>query len=317
VAGHFPWGRLIWFLTLALVLSIHPVLAQSEAERYFPETGHWVTGEFLTAYEKAPAPHDLYGNPITDAFPEKNSERVIQYFEKARFVLDPQSPPDLRIQLSPLGELLPTPGTATTHSPTARACRHFPETGFSVCYAFLDFFNSNGQVAQFGYPISDFKIHDGRIVQYFQRARFEWHPELSPGQRVTLGDLGAEYFAYAGENPLLLLPTITDNIPQTILSLRVYAFTSRAVMPLQGEQTLFVAILDQNLRPVSNAQVSVSVRVPGRDPVEYSLSPTDKNGLTRLSFPIIAENQGVAEILVKAVFEAFQQQTLTSFRIWW
>lgn len=315
--NRFPYGRLIWFLSLVLLLSIDPVSAQSEADRYFPETGHWVSGEFLEAYEQASAPHKLYGNPITDAYTDIKSKRNVQYFEKARFVLDPQSPPDLMIQLSPLGELLPTPGTDISHSPTTRACRHFPETGFSVCYAFLDFFNANGQVSQFGYPISNFKVHDGRIVQYFQRARFEWHPELAPGQRVTLGNLGAEYFTYAGENPLLLLPTITDNIPQTILTLRVHAFTSQAVMPLEGEQILFVSVLDQNLRPVSNAQVSFTVKVPGVESVEYTLLPTDYNGLTRGSFQVIAKNQGIAEILVRADFESFQQQTLTSFRIWW
>ena len=35
---------------------------------------------------------------------------------------------------------------------------------------------------------------NGRTVQYFERARFEWHPENSPPWDILLGRLGAEVY---------------------------------------------------------------------------------------------------------------------------
>src|SRR5689334_15253146 len=68
-------------------------------------------------------------------------------------------------------------------------CQYFPETSVSVCAKFLNYWKSNGGLAQQGYPISvvfqernaappagDGQIHQ---VQYFQRARFEEHLENS------------------------------------------------------------------------------------------------------------------------------------------
>jgi len=39
-------------------------------------------------------------------------------------------------------------------------------------------------LAQFGYPITEEFEEGGYTVQYFQRARFEWHPELALPYRV-------------------------------------------------------------------------------------------------------------------------------------
>ena len=291
--------------------------AQSDRTLYFPQTGHRLSGEFLAAYESVRDPAKLYGFPITDAFSDPVSGSLVQYFEKARFVLDPQAPVQLRVKQAPLGELLYKPGTELPHSPSFPACRSFPETGFEVCFAFLEFFNTNGEVAQFGYPISNFEIHDGLIVQYFQRSRFEWHPALPPGQRVTLGNLGVEYFEFTGEDPLLLLPDIRDHLPQAVFDLRVKASTGLAVIPRQGMQTLYVTVQDQNLRPVSNVRLSFTVRLPSGEEENYTMSPTDENGISVAEFGVDTSSTGIAEIRVTAQFDSFNEQTLTSFRIWW
>lgn len=72
---------------------------------------------------------------------------------------------------------------------------YFPQTGHHLSNraGFLDFWRANGQVLIFGYPITEEFVADGRVVQYFERARFEYHPELfgAPGQ-VQLGLLGRE-----------------------------------------------------------------------------------------------------------------------------
>jgi hypothetical protein len=61
---------------------------------------------------------------------------------------------------------------------------------------FLQFWRERGGVLIFGYPLSEEIVEDGRIVQYFERARFEFHPEyLGQENQVQLSLLGRELTA--------------------------------------------------------------------------------------------------------------------------
>jgi hypothetical protein len=80
--------------------------------------------------------------------------------------------------------------------------RFFPETGHRVAEPFLRYWNDHGGLAQFGLPITGpvnepaFGTGKPRLVQYFERNRFEYHPEGSdPAFRVQLGRLGDELLA--------------------------------------------------------------------------------------------------------------------------
>jgi hypothetical protein len=316
------WISLILILVIFTALSVNLTLAQNEVARYFPETGHWVTGEFLQKYESVPDPILVFGYPITDVITSQpdpdGPAMVVQYFQRARFEHHPENPPELRVVLSPLGEYLynlDQPSSVLTVSPNFAACRYFPETGFPVCYAFLDFFIENGGIAQFGYPISEITYHDNRIVQYFQRARFEWHPELPSGNRVTLTEVGSIYF-YLIEDPALSLPN-RDNIPASVMRLQSRAFVSSAVVPPGGTQTLYVIVQDQNLRPISNAQVVFTLRDPSGDEARYIMPLTNEYGFTFVSFPLDGQTFGIAEIDVTASYDNLQSNTRTSYRIWW
>jgi hypothetical protein len=63
---------------------------------------------------------------------------------------------------------------------------------------FLDYWEQNGGLPIYGYPISEAfretSLHDGQtyVVQYFERARFEYHPENEKPYKVLLGRLGVE-----------------------------------------------------------------------------------------------------------------------------
>jgi hypothetical protein len=310
-----------WFMLSLLVVLLAPgsrsSFAQSERTIYFPQTGHRLSGDFLAAYESVRDPGELYGFPITDAFEDPVTGDPVQYFEKARFVLDPEAPAQRRVKRTPLGEPLYKPGTELPHTESFPACRAFPETGFEVCFSFLEFFDAQGGVAQFGYPISNFEIHDGLIVQYFQQSRFEWRPSSPAGQRVALGNLGLEFFDFAGEDPLLLLPDSRDHLPQAVFDLRVKASTGLAVLPRQGMQTLYVTVQDQNLRPVPGVELSFKLRLPSGDEKTYPLGASDDHGISKLTFKVDASAVGMAEIWVTAQFDSFVEETLTSFRIWW
>ena len=62
--------------------------------------------------------------------------------------------------------------------------RYFPETGHTVQGRFLAYWEQHGGLAQQGYPLSDefteVSPTDGKpyTVQYFERAVFEYHPEI-------------------------------------------------------------------------------------------------------------------------------------------
>jgi hypothetical protein len=291
---------------------------QADHQRYFPETGHWVTGEFLKTYESVPDPVLIFGYPITEAFQEQTYGRIIQYFQRAVFELHPENPPELRVRIAELGKHLYQPGKPLAIPANFPACEYFTETGQQVCYAFLDFFTTNGGAAQFGYPISGFEIQDERIVQYFQRARFEWHPERPAGERVLLSDLGKMYFDVIGENPVRLLAAPRNLIPQSILNLKVRAFPAQAVMPERGSQIVHILVQDQNLQPVSQVQVTLEVKYPDGQ-VQRIVVPdfTNKDGLLSHKFSFREQSLGLVEIQIRVVYQSLKAETVTSFRIWY
>jgi hypothetical protein len=313
------WLVLMIVLVSAFALAIgQPSTSASVGPvRYFPETGHTIRGDFLTTYEEAVDPVRIYGYPITEPYINQLSGRLVQYFQKAHFELIPENPPKLRVQRTLLGEILYTPGAPIPIPPDFPACRYFQETDRSVCYAFLDFFTTYGGVSQFGYPISEIEIQNDRIIQYFQRARFEWRPELPIGQRVVLSDLGRLYFDSRKENIEHLRPVSEYQIPQVILNLQARAFVNRPVTGKDGKQTLFVIVQDQNLLSISHAQVSITIKYPSGKEEQFDMPATNGQGITSLTFDVHDTSMGVAEIQVNITHAKIQQQTRTSFRIWY
>ena len=190
-----------WLAAVLLFVSSSPALAQTDEPRYFPETGHFVSGEFLAKFLSVPFPLMIYGYPLTEQFVNRDGLSV-QYFQRARFELHPESP--RRVQLTNIGSALYSPAVQLNVA-DAQNCASF-STGYLVCYAFLQFYNGNGGFDQFGNPISPFEYHDSTLVQYFEKARFEWKPSMPEGQQVALTDLGRLHFDQQGEDPGLLAP---------------------------------------------------------------------------------------------------------------
>ena len=92
----------------------------------------------------------------------------------------------------------------TATGPKAGA-RYFPETEHNLGGAFLRYWDENGGLMTFGYPITEEFVEqnaeDGQsyIVQYFERARFEYHPEYAgTHSEVLLGLLGNEMLRERG-----------------------------------------------------------------------------------------------------------------------
>jgi hypothetical protein len=71
---------------------------------------------------------------------------------------------------------------------------YIPETGQSIDGLFLDLWRSGGGALSYGNPITpEITEAKGKIVQYYQYARFEYWPEGDEdGTYVTVGEIGRE-----------------------------------------------------------------------------------------------------------------------------
>lgn len=303
-------------LLLGLLLGIAPGAgAQGPDRQYFRETGHTVSGDFLAYYRSVKDAALLFGYPITEAYPKDGL--LVQYFQRARFELHPELSAGKRVQLTSLGRETYTPGKPAANKPDL-SCRFFPETGFAVCYSFLDFFNKYGGAAQFGYPISPFELRDKMVVQYFEKARLEWRPDLPEGQRVGLADLGRIHFDLKKEDVNLLKPVPFDEIgAQLPLSLQTRAFSWKAVTLATDQQLIYVVVQDQTLQPISGAAGTATIRWPNGDTETLALLTNSKGfGVVPLSFANLPYGSLViVDILIAK--DGLSSSTRTSFRIWY
>lgn len=303
-------------LTLLLLAAWIPVHAQSVETQYFSETGHNVSGDFLAFYNSNPKAAYLYGYPITEQITGRDGKSV-QYFQRARFEFRADQPEGQRVQLTQLGRETYI-STGLLDVGNSFACRSYTETGFSVCFAFLEFFDANGGVAQFGYPISGFEYHENKIVQYFERARLEWQPWRADGYRVVISDLGRAYFDKLGEDPALLAPASPlNNAPRVITELRIRAFVWKAVTLSNDEQMFFVIVQDQNAQPVPGASCTAVVNWPnGAKDSTIITSDTNGVGVVSLAF----QNQPYGSLIytdINCTYNNLTGKTTTSFRIWY
>lgn len=191
------------FLIIGLFVSLFPASASAApAARYFPPTGHWVEGSFLSFFDRHGG-LDLFGYPRTE--PLWRDGHLVQYFQRARFESWPNNPPPFDVQLGLLGDEVTGPADKPIPAAEVPAAgdpsrAYFPQTGHTLSGAFRTFFDNHGGLAIFGYPISEAEMGpSGFLIQRFQRARMEWHPELPAAYQVSLGLIGDEAIFVQGQ----------------------------------------------------------------------------------------------------------------------
>jgi hypothetical protein len=161
----------------------------------------------------------VFGYPITPAALEQTGEGVflVQYFERNRFELHPEHARPYDVLLGRLGDdRLRQQGRDWQRFPRGQrnvGCLWFEETGHSVCNqegsgGFRSYWESHGvldpalspyarSLALFGLPLSEPLLEtnaagDTVLTQWFERGRFEWHPDKPREFKVLLGLLGNE-----------------------------------------------------------------------------------------------------------------------------
>lgn len=274
------WIFVLPFILIGLLLlPATQVSADAPTSQYFAETGHTVAGPFYTFF-KARGGLDIFGYPRTDAFPE--GKLTVQYFQRAKMELHPENREPYKVQLALLGDLLdrgmPPISAAEIPSPKDPYRRYYKGTGHTISYAFLTYFDANGGLDTFGYPISELVIVNGFVTQYFQRARVEWHPEL--GGIVLLGLLGDEYIDKFKVPAIALERTKPPTIYVIVQASVKYSMTG-----VGGWQTVYVYVRDADNKPIGGAEVAFTLRYKGQT-ADYTCPPTDAASFTMKRFSI-------------------------------
>jgi hypothetical protein len=294
-------------------------MAQDPGEGvFFPETGHWVYGPFFQFYNAVNNPLLIFGYPITDQFTDPTNGTLTQYFQHVRFDLV-KSQDVVAIEIAPLGTLLYEEDLPSAAVPITNSdCQFFPATQKSVCFAFLQFYNKHQGEQFFGNPISEIVEVNDQFVQYFERARMEWHANRLSGERVVLSDLGRIYYDTRVGNPARLSPSPGSNILQLPIKIHTNAFISNPVAAAETQQTLFVVVQDQFFNPVSGAMVSATLNLPDGQKDVYRLQPTNEMGFCELNFTTgpLPINE-VISIDVNVLFQDQEAHARSWFRSWW
>ncbi|HEX5689214.1 MAG TPA: DPP IV N-terminal domain-containing protein [Roseiflexaceae bacterium] len=226
--------RLMYFLVVASIgaLLLAPVApAQAAEERCFPETGYCIGGRFREYWEQNGG-LPVFGYPIGPAHDETNRDSgqnyLTQWFERNRFELHPENGAPYDVLLGRLSDdRLRLMGVDWQTQPREDGpqpgCLWFEQTGHNVCnqsggLGFQSFWQSHGlldtrldgygrSLALFGLPITaateQVSPTDGRVymIQWFERARFEWHPDEPDTYKVLLGLLGNEIRTNSADDP--------------------------------------------------------------------------------------------------------------------
>jgi hypothetical protein len=200
----------------------------SAQRRYFLETSHSLSYEFKSFWETNGG-LPVFGYPLSEEFVERNADLnqdfTTQYLERERFEFHPDNAAPYRVLLGRLGDELlrlqsrdwRTEGGTNNPFPNT-PCQRFDVGGQqrSVCGPFLQYWRTHGlefdgrrgvsyneSLALFGLPLTAPKVetnHDGNevVTQWFERARFEYHPNNPDPYKVLLGRLGSEVLRARG-----------------------------------------------------------------------------------------------------------------------
>ncbi len=210
--------------TLSSAAGVRTASAQGSSRTM---NGHTVSGRFLELWStQGSEQSNVYVNglPITDVRTEisltDGKPYSTQWFERARYESHPENKAPYDVLLGLLGVSL-TEGRGSVDATTGKVRNvadqpfvgidkpadangstkaWFVETKHSVSGKIKEYWDKYGGVQQFGFPLSEqfdeVSATDGKTytVQYFERNRFELHPEKAAPYEVELGLLGVQQY---------------------------------------------------------------------------------------------------------------------------
>jgi hypothetical protein len=202
-----------------------------------------------------------------------------QWTERNRMELHPGNPPEYRVLLGRMGaermaQLGRDPNQEPRDAGPQAGCLWFETTSQNVCnqagnVGFRQYWEANGlripglnayqrSLALFGLPLTQARMEpgpDGQMIltQWFERARFEWHPNNADPFRVLLGRLGSEVRPNTSTQPL---PAVNNN--RSIFGVEIRpGWTSRVAGPLnelRPDWVRYNGIVWANVEPTPGAR---------------------------------------------------------------
>lgn len=168
----------------------------------------WIEGAIYERYADRVDALQVWGLPLTGMFTDGDDE--VQVFERAIFRHRPGAwPAKFDVLLDLVGVMEAQRRTYRDKDgnplhPDFLAVSDpgdgswFTETGHTLRQGFRAYYDKHGGLDVFGYPLSEEFVEVGddgepHTVQYFERARMEWHHGVNPNDYdVLLGRLGAD-----------------------------------------------------------------------------------------------------------------------------
>ena len=178
-------------------------LPTAGADRWLAITGFEVTNQqgFLD-YWRQNGGLKAFGYPISPVLLEEGKQ--VQYFERQRFEYFPNNQPPYRVQLGLLGYWAASKvNNKEAFAPTNPAgYRYYTQTKHNLSPRFQAFWDSNGGLPIFGFPISEefeeqLAGQPTRKVQYFERTVLRYFPENSSEFQAQGDLLGVAYYQEA------------------------------------------------------------------------------------------------------------------------
>ncbi|MCL5961747.1 MAG: L,D-transpeptidase [Chloroflexi bacterium] len=260
----------MWVWLLAPALTTRAYAATEVPDRvYFSETGHTLSSRFLNYWHHT-GRLAVFGFPISEERQEDGL--TVQYFERARFEYHPENPERYQVLLSQLGRAT---GRATPAvlpgTPTAEAAdwTYFVETGHNLAYGFKEYWEKNGGLPNFGYPISEESRENGVTIQYFERARFEYHPENPKPYDVLLSHLGRAAASSRGVDtaPVPRDPSIPVYSSSLWLKVIEVNLTTQSLVAYEGDAPVFKTLISSGnpWTPTPVGTFSIFAKYPAQD----------------------------------------------------
>ncbi len=225
-------------LTAALVFGAVAFVPSGEraaaGERYCPPgVGFCAENAFLDFW-KTNGGLEILGLPVSQPFVDDRG-LLVQFYERAILEWHPENEAKYQVLLTRLGDTLLGGRAERGAAPNACApgapdCTLVGQTNHTLRGVFLQYWQANGGLAVFGFPLTEEFVEtnqaDGQpyTVQYFERNRFEYHPEQGPRYQVLLGLLGAESLGSqrqvldrpTAQVPDYTKPPVTVGVPATL-----------------------------------------------------------------------------------------------------
>ncbi len=155
--------------------------------RFFRDTGEYLVEPFLSYWEDNDGETTI-GSPVAAPLADENGAQM-QYFKFARLELDE----DGDVHRGLIGrEMFGEPENPPDRAPGSGA-RQFEATGHFIVGTIRDFWEDNGGLEVFGYPVSQEFETDNGYAQYFERALIEVS-QFGSHEFVELAPLGERLY---------------------------------------------------------------------------------------------------------------------------